>query len=588
MFKNSLKAMKILFKCAPFEGLLRVFQVMITASASPLSIYFTQRLVDNIAAYIRGSIPINNILLWLGLLLICMVLTAQSNTVNQLMTINIQRKLNIALTDSILDKFKNIKYENFEDSETNDTLQRMGANPQDKILSITSIFFEFVSLLISLFGLVFIFMQVSIWFSLSLIIIVSVTVWADFKSMNMMNTMFNNQSKEERRLNYYMGLLSDKHSLLELKIFGAVNYIRAKWVKSNKKVLNERVVTSIKSQKYSAVSTVMIIVWVAFLLFTLVQAISIRSISEGLFISIVGSAGMILSKCEKLSYTFSRMSQEFLSMRHYDKFMNMPTVKENKKEKDIRCAHIVFDNVHFTYPNTDKKILNGVSFEISPYEKVALVGKNGCGKSTIIKLLCRLYKPDSGKILIDGKDINQLSNKQMQKISSVVFQDYASYQLTLRENVAFGNIDKLYDDKSIKKALKMGMAEGISDNLDVNLGKLEEDGTDISGGQWQRLAIARACIAENDFVILDEPTASLDPVAESNMYESFLNMLENKGCLIISHRLASAKMSERIIVLDEGRVIETGNHNSLMHEKRLYCKMYEAQSDWYKAGEMNG
>ena len=155
------------------------------------------------------------------------------------------------------------------------------------------------------------------------------------------------------------------------------------------------------------------------------------------------------------------------------------------------------------------------------------------------------------------------------------------------ENVVFGDLSKLHDDDALQIALKMGLADGIAE-LDTPLGKLEENGVDISGGQWQRVAVARACLPDSAFVVLDEPTASLDPVAESNMYHSFAEVLKNRGSIMISHRLASARMADKIVVLSDGVVLETGSHDSLMTMDGLYARMYESQSAWYNSTEIGG
>jgi ABC-type multidrug transport system fused ATPase/permease subunit len=269
-------------------------------------------------------------------------------------------------------------------------------------------------------------------------------------------------------------------------------------------------------------------------------------------------------------------------MEHYYKFLSLPEIQNDGVQLTGEPPHIVFENVVFAYPNTDAKILNGVSFDVKQGERVALVGENGAGKSTIVKLLCRLYKPDSGRILINGTDIQSVEAASLRRVFSVVFQDFCKYTLTLRENVAFGDLSKLHDDNAIRAALKMGLADGIA-GLDTPLGKLEENGADISGGQWQRIAVARACLPDSAFVILDEPTASLDPVAESNMYHSFAEVLKNRGCIMISHRLASARMADKIIVLSEGVVSEMGGHADLMAAGGLYSRMFVSQSAWYSS-----
>jgi ATP-binding cassette, subfamily B, bacterial len=161
-----------------------------------------------------------------------------------------------------------------------------------------------------------------------------------------------------------------------------------------------------------------------------------------------------------------------------------------------------------------------------------------------------------------------------------VFQDFCKYTLTLRENVAFGDLEKLHDDEALHGALAMGLAEKQAD-LDAQLGKLEETGTDLSTGEWQRIALARACLPDSAFVILDEPTASLDPIAESKMYHSFAKVLYNRGCIMISHRLASARLADKIVVISSGVVAENGSHAQLIKKGGLYARMYSAQSAWY-------
>ena len=215
-----------------------------------------------------------------------------------------------------------------------------------------------------------------------------------------------------------------------------------------------------------------------------------------------------------------------------------------------------------------------------------MVGKNGSGKTSLIKLIAGLYKPSAGNIFIGSKNINSLSRDAIHRELSVVFQDYASYQMTLRENASLGSIEFLNDDEHLKKSLALISDDPVFDDLDKHLGKLEESGTEFSGGQKQKLAIARACAAKTNFIIFDEPTASLDPSAEKEMYQNLQKIIgtsnRGRGCIFISHRLASAKMADVIFVLDEGRIIEKGSHDELIKNGGLYSKMYKEQASWYK------
>ena len=465
----------------------------------------------------------------------------------------------------------------------------MGNAPQEKIYDIFVNSINVISMSVSIVGFVLVFLQVSIWLSILFLIVLLAMMWLVFKAMDKMNTMFNNQSEEERRMGYYAELITEKHPLYELLIFGAVPYIIKKWRNSAEHVLNERKKVTVQSQKYTAVSCLCILLWLAVVLVSLIAGIKGGVLSLGLFVSFVGSANSAFQNTEKLSYSFSNLSQKYLQMKHYHIFMKLPERTVNSNDTTVISApfSICFDRVTFRYPNTEKEVLHNVSFQIDSTQKTAIVGENGAGKSTIIKLLCRLYKPDSGKITINGVDLFSLGEKEYHKLFSVVFQDFGKYNLTLRENVALGDVDEIDQDDKVKKALIEGMADQISSDLDANLGKIEENGIDLSGGQWQRLAIARGCFANSAVIILDEPTSALDPIAENKMYQSFLNVMQDKGCIIISHRLASAKMCDSILVLHNGQILESGTHQELMAHHMLYEKMFSAQSKWYTQEDCN-
>ena len=582
--RQVLKVGKIMFKYARKSMVINLMIVIVAALMPPLSLFLTQNVIDYLPVYMNGEGEFLRIVFFVLGLLLAMILSANINLLNETQKIQMLHQLNQNFTPIIIDKYRKIDYVCFEDSKIQDTLSRMGNNPQEKVLDLYFDLMSLLSKLISIIGLTMIFSQISFLFSLLFIIILVFIMWLDYKAINMMNSMFNGQTQAERRLFYFSSLLTDKKSLFELRLFEAVDYIQKKWYSVTSEVLSERLRTTIKSQKYFLVSSVCVVTWIAFVIFSLISAIQNDVITLGIFISLIGSAGSILNMAETLSYTFSNLSQKCLQMKHYEIFMALPEIQMPRKNKEINVKDpiIRFENIFFKYPDSDEFVLNGITFAIYPNERLALVGENGAGKSTIIKLLCRLYQPQKGRITVNDVDIQKLTRAQLRQVYSVVFQDFMKYELSLRENVALGHIEKLNDDESLLQALKMTMASQIGNNIDMNLGKIEEDGVDLSGGQWQRIAISRAVLANSYLTILDEPTAALDPIAESQMYESFHQLIGNRGCLMISHRLASAKICDRILVLSEGRVIEEGSHATLMESSGYYAKMFLTQSKWYK------
>lgn len=589
MFHYIFTAIKTMWRYARLATIIKLIEVLVISSMTPLSLLFTQNLIDSFVAYFNNSASSLLIIFWSILLIVSMFLASGTGFISGIQSIYMKRQLDKEFSQNVISKYRKIDYSCFEDAKTQDILSKMGNSPQDLVLNTFQDVMAALSTIISIIGIILVFLQISWWLPFLFFLLIPIMIWLDFKAMRLMNEMFNNQTKEERMLRYFSDLLSDKNSLLELKVFSAVNYIMDLWKTKSKKVLRERLKTTIRAQKYFAVSSVIILIWIGTLVYSLVYGIHTKTISLGLFVSLIGSAGNLLGITEHLSYTFSNIARHYLQISHYEKFLVLPEISEGRKgvpqEENKDNVEIEFCDVHFTYPNTENEILKGVSFKIRSKERVAIVGENGAGKTTIIKLLCRLYQPDSGQIKINSININDFTENQLSRYMSVVFQDYCCYNLSLRENIALSQIERKEDDAAIRMALKKGNAEMISEDLDVALGKIEESGIDVSGGQWQRIAISRALFSESNLVILDEPTAALDPMAESEMYHSFTNLLENKGCIIISHRLASAKMADRIIVLKDGIICENGRHEELIKNSSLYAQMWQAQSNWYIGGK---
>ena len=407
----------------------------------------------------------------------------------------------------------------------------------------------------------------------------------DLRATDKQQRLLREATMDQRMGEYQQGLFANKHSAYEIKIFRAKEHILDMWYETMRKIFSRYVrVTNVLLRTQGIVSLLKI-TYTAFAVMTLVLGFLSGKIELGVLVSILSSIGSLFSILGAASYSLSALGARTYGIGYYKEFLGFAE-QERGTEHLASVCDIVFENVTFRYPGTERDILHNLSFHIRSGEKVALVGVNGAGKSTIVKLLCGLYVPDSGRITIGGKDITALSAEALHKAIAVVFQDFGCYQLTLRENIALGDLTKLHADAALRNALSLAGGDSISGNgLDIPLGRLEEDSVDLSKGQWQRVAIARAFLSAADFIILDEPTASLDPIAESKLYASFASVLEKRGSILISHRLASARLAERIIVIEGGEVIESGSHTELMENGGLYSVMYAEQSGWYTGAD---
>ena len=264
----------------------------------------------------------------------------------------------------------------------------------------------------------------------------------------------------------------------------------------------------------------------------------------------------------------------------------VPIVEIPEKVAKNSPHTIEFRNVSFAYPGTERMILKNINLKFRPGETVVLVGLNGAGKTTLIKLLTRLYDPTEGEIYLDGKDIKEYDLKELYSSFGIIFQDFGKYAVSVAENIHFGQITKEFDVAEIREAAKQSSVDEyiqrLPDGYETALMRIfDPKGTELSGGQWQKLAVARAFYSDSDILILDEPTASLDPIAEQEIFAQFDRLRKDKTTIFVSHRLSSATVATKIVVLEDGRVVEEGNHRELMNLGGKYYELFSTQAKRY-------
>ncbi len=302
----------------------------------------------------------------------------------------------------------------------------------------------------------------------------------------------------------------------------------------------------------------------------------------GDFVYLMGIFNTFKSNLTAMVADISKLSESEYAIRKYKEFMSFEPLIVDKNGRDIeKIESIEFKNVSFKYPNSENYALENVSFTIKIPEKTAIIGLNGAGKTTLVKLMLRFYDVDSGKILINGINIKEINLAKLRKLVAPAFQDSRIYSMSLRFNVAMPDLDRQSDDEKILSNLKLFQIDDLAspELLDKCVTRdFEEDGIMLSGGQKQKLTLARFAFADSDLFIMDEPTAALDPISEEKILRDFRKVYNDKGIIIISHRLSNIVNMDNIIVLKDSRIVEQGKHSELYAKKGLYYEMFNKQS----------
>ena len=588
VLKNCLFCMKTVFGYAPWNVFFSLVCSFIPTFFTGLQVLLVQRIVDSAVAYAKGEVPVEQVILW-GILFITMLtLWVSLQRIGMYEMQIVATILTEKMAPEIADRLIQLEYASFEEQETQDIFQKMSGEPE---ITIYNCFVNIVMAVQTIIGLIFsmaVIFAISPWIGLGVVIIGVPMLVLGYYTAGRQVAVTEELADTRRRMDDLKGLLTNKHAMYEMKLFGAEELLTGKWNYYSTKQAEISMRENRKVTLADMGSKILNVVYLVFVVSTVAVGLLQGNLTLGQFTGALNGVSGIEGKLNMCSRQLVGMLNYALQMEFYVKFMHLKTRSDLGRTAVLDHYDIAFQNVSFRYPGTEREILKNVTFYVKEGESIAFVGENGAGKSTIIKLLCGLYEPDTGNVTVGGVPVRELSPKLRTQVLSAVFQDFQEYQITLRENVAIGNLETLTDDQKILRALAYADGEVLCEQengLDLNLGKLSEDGVDLSKGQWQRVAMARAFVSEAKYLILDEPTASLDPVAESQMYENFARIFRERGTIMISHRLASAKMADRILVLDGGRIVQTGSHEQLMETQGLYRTMYLTQSAFYQGND---
>ena len=399
------------------------------------------------------------------------------------------------------------------------------------------------------------------------------------------------RSKERRKLNYFSNIMCSKDHVKEVRMFGMSDLLIKKYKEvfasyfgGLKKLIVSEGLWHIFFSVLSTVVNCALYIFIAKKVFTGELQIGDYSFYTSALSNIASGVATLVSTTASI-YEGTLFIDNMMSFMKEEQHI-IPRLNPPKQVKHGEGHIIEFKNVSFRYPGTDRDVIKNVSFRLNPRESVVLVGLNGAGKTTLLKLLTRLYDPTEGEILLDGIDLRDYDVADLYKMFGIIFQDFGKYAFTVRENISFGNLSNPIDDERVAYAAAQSGAkdfiERMPDSYKTPLMRIFEDnGLELSGGQWQKLAIARAFYSDADVMILDEPTAALDAIAEQEIYNEFDALSKDKTTIFVSHRLSSATKASKIIVLEYGELVEEGNHAELMALHGKYYELFSTQASRY-------
>lgn len=431
------------------------------------------------------------------------------------------------------------------------------------------------------------------WVPLVLLVSSVPSIWVEFRHHRKSWRIEENQAGVTRRMNIYAKAITSEDYAKEVRLFSLQETLLQRW-----QHLFDQTFQTMQQVRYEGAFAV--VVW------SLIGGLGVALPYVYVVIGVLGGrftlgdlalyTGIILQLRRSLYiligntgdiYDVSLATAPIFQLLDLEPALHTGSQRLLPATQEMPELGIQVQELSFTYPGADKPTLERVSLAVCPGEMVALVGENGAGKTTLAKLLCRLYDPSTGQILWHGRDLQSLSLAELRAHIAVVMQDYARFPATLRENVGWGYLPKVDETTVITRSLQEAGIEKIltelEQGLETPLGKQLEDGTDLSGGQWQRVAIARALmrLGEADLLVFDEPTAALDPKNEQEIYDIFRSIAQGRMAVVVSHRLALAKMCDRIVVLEHGQIIEQGTHHQLMALGGQYHLMFTRQASSY-------
>ncbi len=566
--------------------------LLVLASVVPLlALYLTKEIIDTVAGAVSsgggdaGRLTI--LILLAGLVaIIAAVLRLLSTLVSEVQA----ARLGDRVQEILHAKSVAVDLEYYENPEFHDTMHRAQAEapfrPSRIVASLAQVAQGGLSLL-ALVGLLLTFHWLLV---VALLAAALPGLLVKVRYSSRLYRWMRQQTTRQRLMRYLNTLLTSIESAKEIRLFDLGDVFRSRHRRLRQEAIRDKLRLVTRRSGFDVLAQVVAVAAVFGAMFVIAHRALAGVVTVGDMVMYFGAFQRAQDFFRDLLAGLAGLYEDNLFLTDFKRFVELePTVVDNPNPTAFPRPlgkGIEFDHVSFRYPGTDTEVLRDVSFTIGPGEHLALVGENGSGKTTLVKLLCRLYDPTAGAIRIDGIDLRDLRLADLRAELAVVFQDYARYQLTARDNIWLGNVTLPADTPLVAEAARRTGADAIIRSLplgyDTILARQFEQGAELSLGQWQKMALARAFLRESQLLVLDEPTAALDPKAEAEVFEQFHELARGRTTVVISHRLSTVRHADRILVLVNGHIAEAGAHDELVERAGVYARLFETQARPYR------
>lgn len=563
----------------------------IITALSPLALLAVARVIlDGVVSFVSHGGPLRlHFWWWVGLEFaiasVTMLLSRATDFTDTLLADRYVKHISVRL----MEKASSLDLATYEDPGFHDKLERARVQATDRLLLIQQLgrLLQQVIATIALAAGIVVFMP---WLLLLLLVCVIPAFLGESHFAFLGYHLAFRQTAAKREMDYLRFLGVSKESAKELKVFGLNNYLTDRFAQLADQIFSENV--SLARRRFFAGSLLSVFSTAGYYgAYAYVVYVALHGrISVGTLQFLAGAIAVASQNLQTIFSTFSGIADQALFLSDLISFLDIkPRIRS--KMGGLPCPRpirrgIEFRDVSFVYPGTQRPVLWNLNLRFDQGERLALIGENGQGKTTIVKLLTRLYDPTEGAIFLDGVDLREYDVDDYVSQIAVIFQDFVRYDMTALENIGIGRVSKLPNVDEIVAAAQKSRAHDVVQKLQLGygqmLGRRFEGGVDLSGGEWQKVALARAYLRDAQILILDEPTASLDAKSEQQVFQQFAELTTNKISLLISHRFSTVRMADRIVVLEDGRIIEEGHHSQLMARDGKYAEMFELQASNYR------